>query len=72
MGHANNARFLTYCESARIDYWEAATGRAVRRSRPTASPESMILAEISVTFRSPAFFGEVLTVESRLGRLGRT
>ena len=32
----------------------------------------MILAEIRVTFRSPAFFGEVLTVESRLGRIGRT
>ena len=25
-----------------------------------------------VTFRSPAFFGEVLTVESRIGRIGRT
>ena len=36
MGHANNARFLTYCESARIDYWE--TRRASRSgSRPTAS-----------------------------------
>ena len=26
MGHANNSRFLTYCESARIAYWEAVTG----------------------------------------------
>src|SRR5512140_2244975 len=25
MGHANNSRFLTYCESARIAYWQAAT-----------------------------------------------
>ena len=36
MGHANNARFLTYCESARIDYWETATGEPLA-SRPTAS-----------------------------------
>ena len=28
MGHANNARFLTYCESARIDYWETVTGES--------------------------------------------
>ena len=32
----------------------------------------MILAEITVTFRAPAFFGEMLTVESRVGRIGRT
>ena len=29
MGHANNSRFLTYCESARIAYWEAATGEPI-------------------------------------------
>jgi acyl-CoA thioester hydrolase len=71
MGHANNARFLTYCESARIDYWEQATGEPFGLATHGES-ESMILAEIRVTFRSPAFFGEVLTVESRLGRVGRT
>ena len=66
MGHANNARFLTYCESARIDYWETATGEPFGLATHGES-ESMILADIRVTFRSPAFFGEVLTVESRLG-----
>ncbi len=71
MGHANNARFLTYCESARIDYWETATGEPFGLATHGES-ESMILADIRVTFRSPAFFGEVLTVESRLGRIGRT
>jgi acyl-CoA thioester hydrolase len=71
MGHANNSRFLTYCESARIEYWEAATGEPV--GLPThGAEESLILADIRVTFRSPAFFGEVLTVESRIGRIGRT
>jgi acyl-CoA thioester hydrolase len=71
MGHANNARFLTYCESARIDYWETATGEPFGLATHGVS-ESMILAEITVTFRSPAFFAEVLTIESRLGGVGRT
>jgi acyl-CoA thioester hydrolase len=71
MGHANNARFLTYCESARLDYWEAATGQPV--GLPThGAEESMILADIRVSYRSPAYFGERLTVETRLGRIGRT
>ena len=32
----------------------------------------MILAEIRVTYRSPAFYGETITVESRVERIGRT
>ena len=32
----------------------------------------MILADIRVTFRSPAFAGEVLTVETRCSGIGRT
>ena len=32
----------------------------------------MILAEIRMTYRSPAFYGETLTVESRVERIGRT
>jgi acyl-CoA thioester hydrolase len=71
MGHANNSRFLTYCESARIAYWEAATGEAFALVTHGAE-ESMILADIRVTFRSPVYFGEVVTVESRIGRIGRT
>jgi acyl-CoA thioester hydrolase len=71
MGHVNNARFLTYCESARIDYWEQVTGEPFALVTHGAN-ESMILAEIRVTFRSPAFAGEVLTVETRVGRIGRT
>ncbi len=71
MGHTNNSRFLTFCESARIDYWEAAMGRPLGLATHGAE-ESLILAEIRVTYRSPSYFGEVLTVETRLGRLGRT
>jgi acyl-CoA thioester hydrolase len=71
MGHTNNSRFLTYCESARIDYWEQATGEPLAVVTHGAD-ETLILAEIRVTFRSPSYFGEPLVVETRLGRLGRT
>jgi acyl-CoA thioester hydrolase len=71
MGHANNSRFLTYCESARIAYWEAATGEPIGLATHGAE-ESLILADIRVSFRSPVYFGEVLTVESRIARIGRT
>ena len=71
MGHTNNSRFLTFCESSRIDYWEAATGEPFALVTHGAE-ESLILAEIRVTYRRPSYFGELLTVESRLGRLGRT
>ncbi|MFL5673193.1 MAG: acyl-CoA thioesterase [Chloroflexota bacterium] len=71
MGHANNSRFLTYCESARIAYWEAVTGEPFALATH-GQQESMILAEIRVTFRAQAYFGDVLTVESRVSRIGRT
>jgi acyl-CoA thioester hydrolase len=32
----------------------------------------MILAEIRMTYRSPAFYGETLTVETRVERIGRS
>jgi acyl-CoA thioester hydrolase len=71
MGHANNSRYLTFVESARIAYWEAATGERFALVTHGAE-ESLILAEVRVAFRSPAVFGEVLTVESRAARIGRT
>jgi acyl-CoA thioester hydrolase len=71
MGHINNSRFLTFLESARIAYWEAITEEPFALVTHGAE-ESMILAEVRVTFRSPSYFGEVLTVESRIGRVGRT
>lgn len=71
MGHANNSRFLTYVESARIAYWEEATGERFALATHGAH-ESLILAEVTVAFRTPAVFGETLTVETRAGRVGRS
>ncbi len=85
MGHVNNAVYLTYCEAARVSYFEAATGRSFldagdHRGRGVGMEAgegprhrwSFILAEARVTFRSPAYFGETLTVEVRTSKIGRS
>jgi acyl-CoA thioester hydrolase len=71
MGHVNNATYLTYLEMARLGYYEAVMGRPLPLAAHGAS-ESMILAEVRLTFRSPAYYGETLTIEARVGRIGRT
>jgi acyl-CoA thioester hydrolase len=71
MGHVNNARYLTYVEIARVAYYERVTGNALPIGVHGAE-EGMILAEIRMTYRSPAFYGETLTVESRVEKIGRS
>ncbi len=71
MGHVNNANYLTYCEIARVAYYEAVSGRPLPVGVHGAS-EGMILAEARITYRSPAFYGETLVVETRATRRGRT
>jgi len=71
MGHVNNANYLTYVEIARIAYYE----QVVREPLPLGAhgaSEGMILAEIRMTYRSPAFYGERLTIETRVDRIGTT
>lgn len=71
MGHVNNARYLTYVEIARVAYYEQVTGNPLPIGTHGAE-EGMILAEIRMTYRSPAFYGETLTVETRVERIGRS
>ena len=71
MGHVNNARYLTYVEIARVGYYERVTGNPLPVGAHGAE-EGMILAEIRMTYRSQAFYGETLTVETRVERLGRS
>jgi acyl-CoA thioester hydrolase len=70
MGHVNNAKYLTYCEIARIRYWTDVTGEPIALG--TAGAESLILAEARITYRAPAFHGEIVTVETRATRIGRS
>ena len=70
MGHVNNAKYLTYCEIARTRYWTDITGEPIALG--TEGAESLILAEARITYRAPAFHGEVVTVETRATRIGRS
>jgi acyl-CoA thioester hydrolase len=71
MGHVNNAAYLTYVEIARVAYYERVTGRQLPLGVHGAE-EGMILAEIRMTYRAQAYFGETLAVESRVERIGRS
>jgi acyl-CoA thioester hydrolase len=69
--HVNNATYLTYFEVGRVEYLAAATGVAL----PVPSfgaRVSYILAEARVSFRAPARYGDILTVETRSAMIGRT
>jgi acyl-CoA thioester hydrolase len=70
MGHVNNAKYLTYCEIARIRYWTDITGEPIALG--TEGAESLILAEARITYRAPAFHGEIVTVATRATRIGRS
>ena len=56
MGHVNNASYLTYAEIARVAYYERVSGEPLPLATHGAE-EGMILAQISIAYRSPAFFG---------------
>jgi acyl-CoA thioester hydrolase len=70
MAHVNNATYLTYVEVARIDWWTALTGESLERE--SGRPDGLILAEAEIAFRSPVVFGEMVTIETRPTRIGRT
>jgi acyl-CoA thioester hydrolase len=70
MGHVNNATYLTYCEGARLRYWTDVTGEPVTHRHVGA--ESLILAEARITYRAQAFYGEIITVQTRATRIGRS
>ncbi len=70
MGHVNNAKYLTYCEFARIGYWTDVTGDPMMLGTDRA--ESLILAEARITYRAQVFHDDRLTVQSRATRIGRT
>jgi acyl-CoA thioester hydrolase len=71
MGHVNNAKYLTYVETARTRYIEE-----VILGEPTRlgvyGELSFIVAEVRLAYRSPAHYGETLTVETRTSGIGTT
>jgi len=64
-GHVNNAKFLTYMEHARLQYFEDVIGGDRK-----AGKESVILAKVTCTYKKPLFFKDVVDVWVRVVRLG--
>ena len=63
LGHVNNAVYLSYLESAKVAYFREVVG--------VARLEQLgIVGDVRITYRSPAFFGEVLDIGTRVGRVG--
>jgi acyl-CoA thioester hydrolase len=62
--HVNNAVYLTYLETARIRYLIEVL------AADFAYQVSLILAHITVDFRSPARFPETLEIGTRVSRVG--
>ncbi len=63
-GHVNNAVYLTYLETARVRYLLNLLGDDF------AYEISLILARVTLDFRSPARFPETLEIGSRVARIG--
>jgi acyl-CoA thioester hydrolase len=62
LGHVNNGSFVVYAETGRLAFLEA-LGSAVR---------SLILAHLAIDFRRQVVFGESVSVETWVERVGTT
>lgn len=65
MGHVNNAKYLTYIETARVNYF-----RDVLSLQVEGTQHSVILAKATVDFRVPIMMGDEVTVYTRCNRIG--
>lgn len=71
LGHVNNAVYLSYFEMARAGYYAAVAGRPFGTGEDAAR-HTFVIAEAHVTYREPAFFGEVLECLCRVAWWGRS
>lgn len=60
LGHINNRSHVVYAEIARLDFFRAIG----------ASVKSLILARIAVDFRAQAIYNQVISVETKVARVG--
>jgi acyl-CoA thioester hydrolase len=63
-GHVNNAVYLAYLETARLNYLLNVLGEDFAYELP------LILARVTLDFRSPAHFPETLEIGTRVARIG--
>lgn len=74
LGHVNNAVYATYFENGRLAYVDrvlgtAAPGRIDGADRMPGGSDGMILAELTITYRSPAFLRETLLIGARVSEV---
>lgn len=62
MGHVNNAVYATYFETARFEYLYSVGGEEIEKL-------PLILAEITITYKSPAFLRETLEIGVRVSEV---
>lgn len=63
LGHVNNSVYATYLESARIDFYHHLTGQSLEQM-------NIILAELTITYKMPAFFNDRLGVGIKVASFG--
>jgi acyl-CoA thioester hydrolase len=66
LGHVNNAVYLTYFEMGRVEFFRQVMGKVTSR----AEDWPFILAEATVTYRSPARFDERLRLTIGVESIG--
>jgi acyl-CoA thioester hydrolase len=62
LGHVNNAVYATYFETSRLEYIAQLTGGQTNLF-------GLILAELTITYKSPAFLREVLVIGTRVSEI---
>lgn len=67
MGHVNNAKYLTYFETARTEYLSSQFGPILQNPK-----ESVIIARAEVNYRSPAKWNDELIVKVRPSSVGNS
>ena len=71
LGHVNNAKYITYMEQVRVDYFAQIMG--IYLSGPLANPEvSAIIAEVTCAFKSPVHQGEIIVTKVRTSEMKRS
>ncbi|MBS1251955.1 MAG: 1,4-dihydroxy-2-naphthoyl-CoA hydrolase [Anaerolineales bacterium] len=64
LGHVNNAVLITYLETARVKYLLSLV------ERESLQDLNIILAEVTCSYRSPAYYGESLETGVRITEIG--
>jgi acyl-CoA thioester hydrolase len=67
LGHVNNANYITYFESARVEYFNAFAGSDIKIDWVN---EGVILAKIEMEFKKPVLLEDKIFVYTWVSRVG--